>query len=47
MCPAGSGAAETLRGTMKRFAFKKLDAFATNSSAGNPAGVIYLFLPYG
>lgn len=27
---------------MKRFAFKKLDAFATASSAGNPAGAVYL-----
>jgi PhzF family phenazine biosynthesis protein len=36
------GTAETLRGTMRRFAFKKLDAFATSSSAGNPAGAIYL-----
>lgn len=27
---------------MKTFAFKKIDAFATQNSGGNPAGVIYL-----
>ncbi|GAK55866.1 phenazine biosynthesis protein PhzF family [Candidatus Vecturithrix granuli] len=27
---------------MKRFAFKKIDAFATGHSSGNPAGCIYL-----
>jgi PhzF family phenazine biosynthesis protein len=27
---------------MKKFAFKKIDAFATGESAGNPAAVIYL-----
>ena len=27
---------------MKKFAFKKIDAFATRESAGNPAAVIYL-----
>ena len=27
---------------MKRFQFKKIDAFATQSSSGNPAGYIYL-----
>ena len=27
---------------MRRFRFKKIDAFATNSSGGNPAGAIYL-----
>ncbi len=27
---------------MKKLAFKKIDAFATDKSAGNPAGVIYL-----
>jgi len=28
--------------TMKKYTFKKIDAFATQNSAGNPAGVIYL-----
>lgn len=41
MCLAVLSSDGTL-GTMKRFAFKKLDAFATSSSAGNPAGAIYL-----
>ncbi len=29
-------------GVMKRFTFKKMDAFATERSSGNPAGAVYL-----
>ncbi len=27
---------------MKQYPFKKIDAFATATSSGNPAGIIYL-----
>jgi predicted PhzF superfamily epimerase YddE/YHI9 len=27
---------------MKKFRFKKIDAFATQKSDGNPAGMVYL-----
>ena len=27
---------------MRRFKFKKIDAFATQESGGNPAGMVYL-----